>query len=223
MLKQISVGTKLYQKVLRGKDQPVAMIDVDDVLFPCTNVLLDHLNKRYSKSVHIDDLENFDLRLQFPEVGNTVFDYLISEYDYMNQDVLFHYAKPMLQRLKDHGFYVAIVTSRGFHPEGYKNTHNMFTRNRLAFDSLATIGRGQSKIDFMYDHVADDLDLVLEDNVSVIKDALTTNAKVVRFDRAWNCTQKAHAVITQDMEVHQVLEEIDIVVDRIKENRRSYA
>ena len=221
MLKQISAGTKLYQKVSRKPDQRVAVVDVDDVLFPCTQIILNKLNQEHNRQVSLDDLKGFHVLSHFPEIGKDFQDliaYLISGHDYMNVPGVYDYAKPVLDLLRSRGFYIAIVSSRGFHPEGYRNTFNYFKKYSLPFDSLATVGMGSSKIDFVYDHISSDIHLVIDDNAQVIDESLESDAFVIKTKRAWNSHLVTHGTIEPDMDTCSVLDEVDGVLDRVLED-----
>lgn len=222
MLKQVSVASKLNIKTPHREGQPVALVDIDDVIYPCTQILLDYLNDKYRANVLIDDMQDVQLHKLFPQLGRHNGDTLafLQKFDYMNQPLLYTYVPHLFEVLRYYGFYVAVVTHRGFHPKGYSDTFNFLHRNNLEYDALAVLGLGTSKIEFVLDHIADDLDLVIEDSASVIQEAQEDpDTFVIKSLRAWNSHIETHGTICSNRSVNQNIEEVRDVLLQIKNKK----
>lgn len=224
MLKQVSAASKLNIKTPHKEGQPVVLVDIDDVIYPCTQILLDHLNDRYKTKVLIDDLEDLQLHKSFPQLGRHNGDTLafLQSFDYMNQPLLYSYVPHLFAILRYYGFYIAVVTHRGFHPKGYSNSFNFLHRNNLEYDALAVLGYGVSKIEFILDHIADDLDLVIEDSAGIIQEAQEDpDTYVIKSLRSWNSHIETHGTICSNRSVNQNIEEVRDVILQIKNKKDS--
>ena len=193
------------------------MLDIDDFIYPCTQVLLDHLNNAFDKQVTIDQMTELKIEKWFQELGGKqAFMHFLHSCDYMNSEPVYDYVVPMIEKLKEAGVYVAFVTARGFHPDGYRNTHKLLTDHNVHFDCLATTRIGQSKLDFVLEHICDEVHVVGEDSASVISDFLTTfDVQILKTNRGWNSHIDSHGTIHPHHTVEEVLAEVDTILGNL--------
>ncbi|SBV38545.1 hypothetical protein BN7874_298 [Phage NCTB] len=220
MLREVATGNKIYQKTFPTEGQHIAVLDIDDFIYPCTQVMLDHLNQAFDKQVKLDDLTELNVGKWFEEISeaNTFRHFLLS-YNYMNVVPVYDYVAPMVEKFRRAGVYVAFVTARGFHPEGYRNTHQLLTDNNIYFDCLATTRIGQSKLDFVLDYICDEVHIVGEDSASVIEDFTSTfDVQILKSERCWNSHIESHGTIHQHHTVDEVLAEVDKVLRNLEVN-----
>jgi hypothetical protein len=213
MLKNLATGNKLFMSSL-PVDMKVAVVDVDDVLWPCTQILLDHYNKKYETDINIDALTNFNIECLFPQLKtkDALVKSLIHDFDYMCVGNFYSYAKHLIDKLVANNFYIAVVTARGFHPEGYAKTFLMMKKQGIHFDALGTTRIGQSKLDFVLEHIPQEPYVVLEDNTLAMKEFHKYGTKVIKFEKPWNvkCSDHSH-VVRQDAS----LQDLSLLVESL--------
>lgn len=222
MLVELSRGNKVFQRTLPDEGQPIAVVDIDDVVYPCTRVLLNHLNERYKKQVSMDAITRLRIEEHFPELEDPFLQYLINGFsDYMDNASAYSYAKPVIELLKDHGFYVLFVTARGFHPEGYRYSHTFLKDSDIHFDCLATVRIGQSKLDFVLDHFGYDVHLLVEDSASVISEfkEYDSSVRIIKANRPWNSHVEGCVHLEEYHDAEQAVSIVKPLLQSILEGR----
>lgn len=189
MLQKLKDGSQLFIKNVPIANRPVVVVDVDDVLYPCGEILTDHFNELCEKDIPFERC-TMPIALQYPELGlDTREDFnkhLINVATSYMDHKPFEYAAALCQMLQDSGYYVAVTTHRGFHPLGYLHTHKMLVENQVPFDCIACVANSSSKFDFISDNVSPSIELVLEDNPTVLYDFADARCTTICFDRPWN-------------------------------------
>lgn len=217
-LHQLAPGINIFLREAIG-NRSIAAIDMDDVLYPCTKALLADLNRRHGSQVTMDQLYRFDLHRQFSLFGGKhekFLSYLINEVDYMNTELLYDYARPMMDVIHKEGLFSLVLTSRGFHPKGYANTHNMLTKSNVRFDGLATVGIKFPKLDFMFEYFDQPVGLVAEDSPIALGDFQEhTDAYLVKFERQWNLDAPYHTCVPENSTTDQVVASIEDALNLI--------
>lgn len=197
MLKKLPNGSWIFKKNPHIPNQPIAVIDVDDVMYPCTAVLLEHFNDHFGTDHQFDQMTGFHLESLFPSLGNKqeFLDHLIHNVsDYMLRAEPYVYAQELCEAFQKAGYYVAITTSRGFHPLGYKHTHHMMTQHQIPYDCLATVGIHASKLDFVLENIGTSIEWVAEDGVRALQEFAEAGIKTMKFERPWNQEFQDHHV-----------------------------
>jgi hypothetical protein len=186
----------------------VAAIDVDDVLYPCTQILLDDLNQRHGTQVTMEELDRFGLQHNFSHFRGShdrLMQYLLQEVEYMKCEALYDYARPMMQRIHKEGIFTLVITARGFHPLGYRNTHDLLTQSDVPFDGLATTHLQYPKLDFILEHFDHEVAIAAEDGPTALRDFYDgTDAHVIRFERPWNVDSPHHSSVPMNATTKQV-------------------
>lgn len=201
-------GSHLFKRNSYIPNQPIAVIDVDDVMYPCTAVLLDHFNTHFGTDHKFENLDGFHLEQLFPSLGNKqqFLQHIIQEVsDYMLRAEPYVYARAMCKAFQETGHYVAITTSRGFHPHGYKHTHEMMSAYEIPYDCLAAVGIAESKLDFVLEHIGHSVEWVAEDNVRVLQEFSEFGVRTMKFDRPWNQEFDDHDVVVPCINCHDTV------------------
>lgn len=197
MLTKLKNGSHLFKKNSLIPNQPIAVVDVDDVMYPCTAVLLDHFNNHFETDHKFEDIKVFHLEKLFPQLGNKheFLQHIIHQVsDYMLRAQPYVYAQDLCASFQKAGFYVAITTSRGFHPHGYHHTHQMLTDHAIPYDCLATVGIQDSKLDFVLEHIGHSVEWVVEDNLKILQEFSELGVRTMKFERPWNTEFDSHDV-----------------------------
>lgn len=163
------------------------ILDCDDVIVDMKNVLIPALNKATGKNVQIHEQTDFNLRINFPELSyDEILDIIVKAECFTTVEVL-NGAKEGIDMLKDFGFNLHVVTSRGYHPEALKLTREHLLDNNIKVDSINIVNFGQSKSE-VYSKIAKHFEFIVDDHVENLynaeKSGIVSNG--VFITQPWN-------------------------------------
>ncbi len=140
------------------------ILDCDDVIVDMKNILLPTLNKATGKNIQPHQQTDFNLKINYPELSyDEIFDLIIQNNCFEEVNIL-EGAKEGIYMLKNMGFNLHVVTSRGYHPKAHSLTENHLLSNGIFVDSVNVVKFGQSKSD-VYKSIASNFEFIVDDHV----------------------------------------------------------
>lgn len=163
-------------------------LDVDDVICDFWGTATDIFNHKYKVNALKSDFTTYSSVLDvysitYPEFVKTIVD-----------EGIFEQMKPykgipeVVQRLKDSGSDITLITSRGFHPNSLEVTRAFFKLWNIPYDSLYIKHPGKTKADY----IDGSLDLFVDDLPSNLIDLKASGkvANLALISQPWNATEK---------------------------------
>jgi len=167
-------------------------LDADDVLFDFWGTAIPVFNRKFGMNVSKDAFHKFDSVCPVFDITPQEFLQIIIDEGVLERMEPYPGVPEFVQRLKNDGHHVSIVTSRAYHPGAHRVTTESLDRCGIPFNQLHIKENGKTKSDYLdrpVDIFVDDL----PDNLVDIKSsgkarrlALITqpwNTKVDDFER----------------------------------------
>lgn len=165
--------------------QPVALVDVDDVLADTKSVMHRIFKDVYNAHTHWSRWRSFDTR---ESVGIEFCPETFRREGLIERVQPLKGAQNFLHCLKQY-FHVVIVTARGWHPDGERITRDWLRHHELPHDAIHIVPMDVSKkmVAIQY---GERLSLVVDDNVDHIRDYLTVPAvkRAIMVNQPWNAS-----------------------------------
>lgn len=161
--------------------------DLDDVIANMRDVLMLALNEATKQKIHWRKWHTFHLHEIYPLTGAECID-AFHRYDILNNCLPEPDAVEALCKIAEHGAYIAIVTSRGWHKHGREITQQWLDFHKVPFNSLhITPWPNGSKSACLGEHF-EKVDYLIDDSPGNILDAMNSQIiqKPVVVDRPWN-------------------------------------
>lgn len=165
-------------------------IDIDDVLGSLSAVLNPALNQAFNRNIPVESWLSFCM---FPLYDITIeqfFDVIINQ-NLLNKMLPYPDTRRALQRLRDEGYKVVLITSRGYHPDALELTLAWLKAHDLPFHDLIVKPEGITKAQaakikypdgfvFIVDDFDSNLDHMKEDGMA---------RESILIDQPWNRTR----------------------------------
>lgn len=119
-------------------------IDIDDVLGSFSAVLNPALNKTFKRDIPVESWLNFNMTPLYDINSEQFFDVIISQ-GLLSQMLPYADTRQALQRLKDAGYAIVLITSRGYHPQALELTKAWLAEHRLPYLDLIIKPEGITK------------------------------------------------------------------------------
>lgn len=167
------------------KKQQTVVLDLDDTLCVLKDPMCASLNKFSGKILTPDDFHKFDICDIYGISDQDLFDCLIND-NILENLIPYPETKPLLTDLIKKGYNVTVITSRAYHPEGFKVTLSWFTKYAIPFTRLVVSEYGKKKSDYITD--GEEVALFLDDRIENCEDFIASGkAKEVHlYDMPWN-------------------------------------
>lgn len=158
--------------------------DYDDVLVDFWQTALSILNEYFGTRVTRDMLNDYAKAPQIFGVDFLEFTNAISRTRILEQLQPIPRAVETVQAFREAGCEIAVITSRGWHPEGYVMTRNHMEEHRIAYDSLQIKCDGLTKADY----IEGQLDLYVDDLPKNLSDVQAAGKarNLALIDQNWN-------------------------------------
>ena len=171
----------------------VCLVDLDDTLGDLKNPMMEALGKHTGVDIHWSTWEAFDV----PKIHD-------SGYSFINQ-------------LKMLGYYVVIITARGWHPDAFNLTDNWVREHNLNIDELLVIDNNQSKTDVIkkFNNIAFSVDDRIRNCRDYIQSGLADNVILYsapwnHYMTRWNRFWKGYDYHYRVNDLHEIFELLDI-------------
>lgn len=163
-------------------------IDIDNVISNFDTVLFDEFLK------HDKELRNIGVVNPNLYITNGMFDWTLEELDCFyqanieriaqNLDVIDE-AKEMIQRLKDGGNTIIIITSRdnGDYTHPYEMTYEWLNKKGIVFDELILVHTPLEKVEVVQDK---SIDIMIDDSIKVCVGLIKVGIPAILMDTPYN-------------------------------------
>jgi len=165
-------------------------IDLDDVCGSLAAVLNPALNKTFNRDIPVESWLSFCM---FPLYDITIeqfFDVIISQ-KLLSKMMPFADTRRALQRLRDAGYKVVLITSRGYHPDALALTMAWLKEHDLPFHDLIIKPEGVTKAQAAKDLYPSGFEFMVDDfdsNLDHMRDAKMAR-DLILIDQPWNRTR----------------------------------
>lgn len=119
-------------------------IDVDDVLGALSTVLAPELNRISGKTLEVSQWHTFNCERLYGIKPDALLNCII-EKNLLSVMAPVPGAPEAMQRLRDCGKKLVLVTARGYHPQAQSVTEQWLYQHRIPFDDLIIVPEGMSK------------------------------------------------------------------------------
>ena len=162
-------------------------IDIDDVLGPFSAVLNPALNKTFNRKIPVESWVNFNMTPLYGITSEQFFEVIIKQ-DLLSQMVPYPDTRRALQRLRDEGYHIVLITSRGYHPDALALTLAWLKVHDLPFDDLIIKPEGITKAEAAKDRYPKGFEFMVDDfesNLDHMKEAGMARTLIL-IDQPWN-------------------------------------
>lgn len=182
------------------------ILDLDDVTVNMGEVLTPAMNDYTGLNKCMSTWHTYNITDHYPMVDQRKFADIVVNYNLFERAQPFDGAIAATHRLKQLGYDIHVVTSRGFHPDALNLTHTWLQEHGAAFDELHIVPDGATKSS-VYGKIGK-FDFIVDDHIGNIYDAIDSKLvkrmvvitqpwnnfsipdKVVRFDYLWQFVDK---------------------------------
>lgn len=166
------------------------LVDVDGVLAQ-SHLLIEALNLGTGLDVTLDQWTSFDLTQFYPITPDRMCD-LWREHDVIRRMQPVVGAREAMEALQLE-YYVHIVTSRAWHPQGHAHTKDWLESHGLVHDTLTVLPLGEEK-STVYRSLAPRFEAFFDDALHNLKDAAASGLVVrpILIDQPWNREAEAY-------------------------------
>jgi len=162
-------------------------IDIDDVLGSLSALLNPALNKRFNRNIPLSAWSTFNV--------TSLYDITLEEFfEVIEGEQLISKIKPYpgvqaaLKRLRAAAHPIVLITSRGYHSDGYQLTERWLNQNNFFYDHLIVVPEGLSKAQAAIGYYPGGFEAMVDDyppNLDKMKEAgLVTRTALI--DQPWN-------------------------------------
>lgn len=148
----------------------VAHVDCDDILADYIGLAIQTLFERTGKRIDPKEVTNHGLVSEFGYTQEQFTSMLIEE-NFIARVKAFEEAKLITSALKEHGYWVVILTARDYHPRGKFLTQNWLFENEIYYDEVVLTTYPNSKPKFVLDNRMIPPSIIIEDNQHNLEDA----------------------------------------------------
>ncbi|MBD8089297.1 hypothetical protein IFT48_04820 [Pseudomonas fluorescens] len=166
-------------------------IDMDDVLGSFSAVLCPALNQAFKRKLSVDNWLNFNMTGLYGITFEQFFDVIISQ-DLLSKMVPYPDTRRALSRLRDAGYIIVLITSRGYHPDALALTQAWLKAHDLAYDHLIIKPEGLSKAQAAKPYYPQGFEFVVDDfdeNLDHMREAGMAK-ELILIDQPWNRARK---------------------------------
>ncbi len=122
--------------------------DLDDTLLNLKVPLMQALNLKTNKNIHWKDWDGHNLEKLYG-ISRTDFIDMMIESKVIERALPIPGVRESLQKIKDKGYEIHIITARGWHPNGMEITKQWLDENNYVYDTINIVKLGASKSDVM--------------------------------------------------------------------------
>lgn len=190
--------------------KPILAIDCDG----CCSNLIPGIVKMCSivssATVSEEDWIHYDY---FKTIGMTIDQFLDGhiEFNILQNATIYEGVAVAISYARENGYEVAIVTSRGFHPDGENITREWFKKHNCDVDHMVLVGIHETKVNALKS--LGNVAAYIDDYLPHLEDIAASDLDINLFlmDQPWNCED------TQFNRIFSVSDYIDCVIqdDRI--------
>jgi uncharacterized HAD superfamily protein len=186
-------------------NQKVVILDADDTLLGLHVPLCAALNEFTGKSISCNEWGTFNVTDIYDGLHIEDFYKLIIGKELLILAEPYENTKNTLNTLKQLGYYIVIISSRGYHDNGYDVTKRWFETHNIPFDKIHISGNGikKSMYSMMYDNVIMSVDDNIENCEDFSKNGCINN--VVLMDQPWNRNNN------EFKRIHSIEEILDLI------------
>jgi len=116
-------------------DIPYAVFDLDDVLANLRDHLMAMLHRRTGREIHWSEWRDYELGGLYGTGNETIMAWVLED-RVLEEATLEPHAADAVSAARRAGYRVAVVTARGWHPQGEALTREWLERQGLAVDEL---------------------------------------------------------------------------------------
>jgi 5'(3')-deoxyribonucleotidase len=128
----------------RGAPAPFVVFDLDDTLANLREHLMDALNRRTGRQVHWSEWRRYELVSVYDVSVEQILAWVLED-RVLERATLEPHAREAVCAAREAGFRVAVVTARGWHPQGEAITRGWLDRHGLAVDAVHLVPAFGSK------------------------------------------------------------------------------
>lgn len=164
----------------------IALVDSDDVLVSCAplmNALLNQIGGQAS----VEDYTSYDFPSFHGLTNNEMKAAVDADKTFLKMELL-PKAREAMKLLKDNGYEVRIITSRGAFKDALSLTLQYYLKQDVLFDSIDIVDpRIEKKSDIYSKYLRDGVTTILfDDSIANLEDALSVNVKPLCIRQPWN-------------------------------------
>jgi hypothetical protein len=176
--------------MLINTKKKLAVFDVDDTFYSLQGTIHRALTAEIGVDIHPSKWHSFMLNEVYGVTNEEIFA-AFHKHDILIGGVVDHAIKDLLKHFKDEGYTTLALTSRGWHNEGERLTHQMLDANDIKFDHVQVVTHGQSKGGVLKDQWTDKfkVDFFIDDyekNIHGVANSIDGNPLIVVKNQPWN-------------------------------------
>lgn len=170
-------------------------VDIDDVLAKFAEAVHKALTARYPLVKPVAQWNSF----LWADVNSIPYDDFVQ---LMIDDNLLATCLPVpgavraMQRIRESGTALVLITARGYHPQGYELTHDWLQHHKIPFDDLIIVPKGMSKAQASIGKYPKGFSYMIDDNAENLdhmRNAGLVNNTVL-IDQPWNHDRKDYRI-----------------------------
>lgn len=113
----------------------IAICDLDDCLSDSRTPIMESLNASTGKNIHWNEWHTYDLATTYGIKPKEMFKSLL-ESNFIETTIADPDAVELIRKLKAAGYYIIIITARGWHENAFTITEKWLRDNNIPFDEL---------------------------------------------------------------------------------------
>jgi 5'(3')-deoxyribonucleotidase len=163
----------------------VCIIDLDDTLGDLKNPMMQALNRSTGKTLHWRDWDTYDVP-DIYDISHTKFLEILIDEHVIESTIIHDSSYEFLDKLNTMDYHVALITARGWHPNGVDITEKWITSHNLNIGELIVVDANQSKTDVINKFGI--IDFSVDDRIKHCRE-YTQYGKVnnvILYDAPWN-------------------------------------